>query len=131
MDALTDTEKQQSLFDRAVEGLAGQGFRKSFGPGRGLTACKYRTGGLKCAIGHLIPDSKYNPVFEVMGLAGVLEDAPDIAAPIDSPTWCWFKSLQAAHDTADSPGDMRRRLTNFAQKRNLALPLSLTSTENI
>ena len=53
----------QEIFDVSTKALIEQGF-PSYDPDYGGT-CYYRgPNGTKCAIGHLIPDDKYDPDFE-------------------------------------------------------------------
>ena len=68
-------EERQSLFDQMLTGLAKQGWRQSyFHNGKG---CCYRgPEGLKCAVGHLIPDSLYEPEMDANG--GDLDDVDNI-----------------------------------------------------
>jgi hypothetical protein len=52
----------REVFDRVKAHLLAQGKKAANGPGEG---CQYRTrGGLKCAVGCLIPDDVYDPTFE-------------------------------------------------------------------
>lgn len=51
---------RQKAFDTALNGLRKQGRRSMNG-----WQCAYRgVGGLKCAVGFLIPDDKYSPIVE-------------------------------------------------------------------
>lgn len=52
----------QQVFDAALFGIRTQGYVKSYRVSRG---CAYRgEHGLKCGIGHAIPDACYNPLFD-------------------------------------------------------------------
>lgn len=65
----------QEIFDASYIGLMRQGFRQATEDinGLGADACRYRSGnGLKCAVGHLIDDSKYAPEVEGTTLAVML-----------------------------------------------------------
>lgn len=56
-------EAKQQLFDRAVAGLANQGFQQSLDETQ--DTCAYRgSEGMRCAMGHVLPDDKYRPEFE-------------------------------------------------------------------
>lgn len=114
----------QEAFDKAVAGLAAQGFTRSVH----LGGCQYRgPNGKKCALGHLIPDELYDPDME-----GKLADHDRMRASlqiigIDDTLAC---SLQDAHDNvylsggeyADVPETMRVMLRRVADKFGLTKP---------
>ncbi len=109
---------RQEAFDKMATGLAGQNFRRSMNPDG---KCAYRNpAGLKCAIGHLIPDEKYSPKMdsssmrfqEVLSVIGVTDIADRI----------FYEECQGAHDYADSPELMKERL------RRVAITYGLTTT---
>lgn len=61
-------ELAQRLYDMSVEGVIRQG-RRSHSPQK--RACMYRgPDGLKCAVGHVIPDEYYNSLFEGCKFSG-------------------------------------------------------------
>ncbi len=121
-------EDQQRFFNRAVEGLAAQGWTQSISEGP-WAVCKYRgPGGKKCALGHLIPDDAYVPEMDHgTQYARVL---PAIGVPyslLGGPAQHWFEMLQASHDMGSTPEVMRRALRNFALNNRLDLPECLKS----
>lgn len=61
-------EERQMVFDTVVEALLKQGK-----PSSNEDECLYRgPRGLKCAIGHLIPDESYNPNIESSSVSGLI-----------------------------------------------------------
>ena len=108
---------KQQLFDIAYTGLAKQGFQRSMSPDD-PALCAYRgLNGLKCAIGHAIPDEKYQPDMEsVWTLEGILELIG--ASDLDS----FAHVLRKAHDGADTPQEMKARLLDFAKNWGLYIP---------
>lgn len=108
---------KQQLFDAAYLGLAKQGFKRSMNPDE-PALCAYRgLGGLKCAIGHAIPDEKYQLDMEsTWTLRGVLEllGASDLHG--------FAHVLRNAHDSAYTPQDMKAGLLDFAKNWGLAVP---------
>lgn len=95
----------QQVFDAALFGIRKQEYVKSYLGGRG---CAYRgQHGLKCGIGHAIPDACYNPLFDN------INSSTSIGALLDN-SWkqfdvlrrlfggvpvCVLKDIQAAHDS--------------------------------
>ena len=111
----------QELFGIAVNGLASQGFMRSFDPDRkdGLGECVYRgEGGRKCAIGRAIDDADYSPSFE-----GMREEAFRAAGVYYQ--FSFAAKLQLAHDLSKSPEGMRCRLLKFGKENGLAIPEAL------
>jgi len=108
---------RQEIFDLAWNGLKAQGFGKSRVPGK--ARCLYRgPDGLKCAIGHCIPDGNYRKKFDRgMELGGVLH-----AARISDADYDFARGLQEAHDFAAAPADMVARLCAFAVAHSLIIP---------
>lgn len=134
-------EIKQALFDRAVKGLASQGFAPSYLPDNGT--CAYRgEDGKRCAVGHLIPDAVYKPEMEghnaldllapgsswgaglratdLEGMAGY-----DIDEGQEQELAEFLFGLQGCHDSTASPGVMRVELQDFADLHGLALPPEL------
>lgn len=112
---------EQQLFEKAYRGLAKQGFERSMRPNS--VKCAYRgVGGLKCAIGHAIPDELYRlemdaPVTPIgLDFEGIL-----IRAGYTGST-NFASELQSIHDTAKSPAGMRATLAAFAESHGLPLP---------
>jgi len=121
---------RQDVFARAVAGLASQGFRRS--TKKNSPFCMYRgPDNLKCAIGWVIPDDKYDPTMDAKpwSLGNVLnvvfgEKVSD--ADID-----FCRNLQTRHDCGETPDDMKDRLREFALENHLTLPPELSEGTGI
>lgn len=118
-------QSEQEIFDVVYRGLAGQGFKRSMAtlPGTLYPGCSYRgNDGLKCAIGQLIPDDKYDPSFELGN--NVVEGNPNIreAAGIPDHLVSYASSLQQIHDSKETPIGMKYGLHSFAKAHNLTVP---------
>lgn len=120
-------ETLQQVFDDAYTGLASQGFRRSIGDKDIGAGCAYRgVSGLRCAIGHCIPDSKYHAELEGYTPTSSSEDHPE-GHPIFRdlfPTVDCFDllELQECHDYARSARSMQKKLEAFAESHGLAIP---------
>ena len=110
------TLTRQEIFDKAWTGLKGQGFVQSLECG----GCMYRgDNGLRCAIGHIIPDSRYDE-----GLEGLWAGHPKVrrAASIHIRSGTFASILQDCHDHYPTPANMERALRDFARDHNLTIP---------
>jgi hypothetical protein len=117
---------KQEAFDRMVRGLRDQGWRKStFPDGR----CAYRgEGGLKCAIGHLIPDEKYTSNMDnAWSPYGVLCEVK--ISVEDQRPWSFLSDCQNAHDDAHNRLDMHQRLQAVAAEYSLTFPTDCIAPE--
>lgn len=86
----------QEAFDKAVSGVIKQG-SKSFTS----NGCKYRgPNGLKCAVGHLIPNDIYEPDMET-GITYLYQEYPVIQKLFKDVDLGMLTDLQIAHDKAD------------------------------
>lgn len=106
----------QEIFSTAFIGLRNQGFERSMAFG----GCMYRgEGGLKCAIGHCIPDEKYT-----FDLEGAAADIPMIMKAIgaDNKIALPVIELQEAHDNGSNPRRMEILLREFAEQYGLEVP---------
>lgn len=109
------------MFDKAVAGLAEQGFQRSIAQD-GL--CKYRgPDGMRCAIGYLIPDDKYVPDMEFSSIArnNLVIHAIGVDLSDDS-MLPWLTGLQRCHDHGHSTDSMCARLVLFARENALKIP---------
>lgn len=98
----------QEKFDTVLACLRKQGRPSINADG----ACLYRgPDGLKCALGHLIPDATYKPWFEGTGPEGCDKSVARAAGldPYDHRQVSFAARLQAAHDT---PAHNARCVTN-------------------
>ena len=115
---------KQEIFNKVFLGLKSQGFQQSVNK---HNVCQYRgEGGLKCAVGHLIPDEIYNKewddettladalpphVYDAMGISA------DFGASVD-----FLMQLQDIHDNYDVPERMEDYYRQFALARGLTVP---------
>lgn len=118
---------EQEIFNQVVAGLAGQGFEQSKDmrpnptTGEPSQMCLYRgPGGKKCAVGHLITDEEYDPAWENLTLRRVMSKCATLTR--FEPHRGLLEGLQRAHDAADGPYDMQRRLIAVAKDHGLNLP---------
>lgn len=110
---------KQEIFDKAVAGLASQGFERSvINDDAHIDFCAYRgDGGRRCAIGWLIPDELYSSAFEGEPVRFL---PPMIQEFVGYDTYPAFvEDLWAAHDNSTAPPDMRYRLWKIAERNNL------------
>lgn len=109
----------QILFNKAYLGLKAQGFRQSMNADQ--DECAYRgSGGLKCAIGHCIPDEHYDPEIEGLPVLDTpVEDLLITLYPGIDPHFA--SSLQGIHDQT-SKTVMKSRLEEFARFHRLEVP---------
>lgn len=125
---------KQEVFDAAVKGLASQGFQQSMADleAIGKVGCAYRgSDGLRCAVGHLIPDSIYTSEMEDMRASALLGKYPEVSALFSEDISREFlDALQWCHDTADYAygiRSMQRRLRDLAARYKLSLPPELAN----
>ena len=122
---------KQRIFDRVARHLLTQratSIMQTYRMGKSSPQCLYRgSNGLKCAVGCLIPDSRYDPFIEKMG-AG---DIPVLKA-IFPRNWDRARSLgidkfltdlQIIHDDV-SPESWERALQRFANEHDLRFHLT-------
>lgn len=115
----------QQVFNQAFRGLRKQGWKKSVAADG--TTCMYRgPNGLRCAIGHAIPNSRYMKKFEEYSvingtiLRAALGVGTGYSGPIDLHGVLF--SLQNCHDSARGRKDMERSMLEFAQRYGLTVP---------
>lgn len=108
---------RQEIFDLAWNGLKAQGFVQSADVSG---VCLFRgPRGLKCAIGHCIPDDCYD---SRMDSDGDHWNAAWDAAGVGEEDREFGERLQGVHDWGYSPEDMERRLRAFAVIYSLTIP---------
>lgn len=126
---------RQKVFNNAWNGLKAQGFKKSLLPAGEATnnylaadgACAYRgIGGLKCFVGHNIPDDRYKPVFEGKSVTAASGDVINMLDPAlgypDAEDIMFLRDGQVAHDCSHSPENMKNTLKDFARFYRLEVP---------
>ncbi|MBA4282132.1 hypothetical protein [Ralstonia sp.] len=108
---------KQQVFDNALFGVRGQDYRQSVNG----AACAYRgRDGLKCGIGHSIPDELY-----VDDLDDTKDKMNGIEPLCERSEFVWLRELlggdtqflaevQAAHDGMRSPDDFEDRMQQIA-----------------
>lgn len=91
------TQTRQQMFDAALNGI-----RKQGGPAINGVTCAYRTSsGLKCAAGHLIPDSAIHLIARQDDLINENKMAPvREAAGIADMDINFVREMQTAHDAS-------------------------------
>ena len=102
----------QEAFDKVYEHLLSQ-YKVSIGKD-GM--CMYRQGGLKCAIGCLIPDELYSPDMESQAASDVARQLP----LFDGLNRGLLDDLQVIHDDA-SVENWKTELYLCARKYNLSV----------
>ena len=108
----------QQIFDKAVKGLASQGFKRSMRSG--TKECAYRGEGCRrCAIGWLIPNSNYSTKLE--GKTSVYIDVRQ-AAGLKHDQQAFARRLQDAHDYAKNEYGVKENLLEVASSFNLKIP---------
>lgn len=113
------SDDPQEQFNIAVRGIAAQGWKQSVNA-EGDT-CRYRgEDGMKCAVGHLIPDEFYQGRFDARTVP--VDDVLDELGVNDGASVAFLKELQMAHDCPDNEVCMRRRLQRFAAAFDLTTP---------
>jgi hypothetical protein len=126
----------QEAFNKAVEGLASQGFKKSQvekADPEGGVACAYTSkveGKVRhCAAGWLLPEwvlqeIERNPRLNTVGWQSLEREAPTgLRVNPD-----FIKELQYAHDVSYGPVNMIILLMDVAHKNGLTLPPVLNAT---
>lgn len=117
----TNKELKQEIFDYVYSCMEKQNWQRSMSTGSwpGVNRCRYRgNNGMKCAIGHLIPDDKYKPEFDETEAAffsfSSLIDLGVIYSPKGTPLtysydlYFFLESLQWCHDDGKTPEQMRK-----------------------
>lgn len=129
---MTDEEQKaihQRIFDKAFKGLQSQGFVRSTLRG----ACQYRgLDGLRCAIGHVLPDDVYEPSMEGNNVGYLLceedfrkrfEGSQDPAAKdLLGADEDFLAEMQDAHDESCSAYTMEKYLKSVAADWGLTVP---------
>lgn len=125
---------KQEMFNKVWLGLQAQGWKQSIIG----TTCRYRgPEGLKCAVGHLIPDDKYQSYWESSSIAYLIGRFPLLLGmQLTEEDMEFLEHLQRAHDQNairhqfDENGkaelkrfaDMRSTFLELASLHNLSVP---------
>lgn len=109
----------QSIFDTVYRHLLTQ--KRQARGAANTTGCQYLTkGGLRCAVGCLIPLDRYNPAFE--GDRVECNQAIALAADLQTPEEIHLAStLQNVHDSTDV-ALWKQELANVAKEFDLSIP---------
>lgn len=111
----------QEIFDKAWLGLKAQGFKRAWDESH--QQCVYRApDGLRCAIGHCIPDEVYDPEMEKLGAINGLLGEFTLGGIFYGVDVYWLIRLQACHDDCDGAQDMEEALRFFAAAWQLTIP---------
>lgn len=114
---------RQELFNMAYIGLTSQMWNQSFVQGQG---CSYRDheNGLKCAVGHMIPDDRYDSAFEGSTVRfGSMSEEIRKAAGISDEDSKFAAKMQSIHDDVyTTPLQMKERFETLAVQYDLKIP---------
>ena len=113
----------QELFDKAYAGLKAQGFARAIitaiTQSGNVAQCRYRGDDNKrCAVGHCIPEDKYDENMEGARGARLLYRLEIITED----QFEFVDGLQRAHDNSTLPEMMQDRLRALAFEYDLTLP---------
>lgn len=119
---------RQEAFDKAVRGLASQGFKRAMAVGEdGVASCAHQIGDLRCAFGWVMPDdflARLREDGEMSSCAAAIFDSYGSSAP-GYDIWLFISQLQRAHDNGATPQAMWHNLESLAIRNGLRLPLEL------
>lgn len=126
---MTDLLHQQ-VYDTIASHLLAQGKPARINI-KSIVQCAYRTDqGLKCAIGCLIPDDKYDPKMEGKDIRYLQRVHPNLLPKVESK---FLTELQIAHDTTFYPYGLTawaRHMLSIAKKWKLNPAIIRTHLEN-
>lgn len=115
---------KQEIFNKAFLGLKAQGFNQSI---TDTKKCLYRgPDGMKCAIGHIIPDELYKKNWDVK--SKTVDFLPNTLWKKLGIDWLsnnmyqFLMALQRIHDNCRNPELMEARYREFARENNLSVP---------
>lgn len=112
----------QEIYERAVRGLDGQGWKKSVDE---VGSCMYRgINGLKCAVGHIIDDDiakEWDNGEEFSGVSG-LSDSTLADAGLPPASRPLLGAMQIAHDRSHGPEDMYQKMHVLAERFDVTWP---------
>lgn len=111
------------MFNKAVEGLASQGWQKSVEGGivsLGATCVYNGPNGIHCAWGWVDPNIPRE--YESAAVEELHDTGVGLAARLDDEGLDFAVKLQKCHDDSFSPSGMRTRLRDLADEYNLVIP---------
>lgn len=116
----------QDLFTKAMEGLAKQGWKRSFQ----RKGCAFRGDepGMMCFVGQLIPDAEYLPKLEDLVLTDLVPVVPSLSAAFTRSGDNFMEFLlrgMTTHDSHGSPSTMQEDFQYMAATSNLKFPSHL------
>lgn len=107
----------QQLFNDAFRGIASQDFRQSADKG----SCMYRgPEGLRCVLGHCIPDDEYDPHFEGAGVTAEPRIGQILRNRYGQLSMEFLLDLQDTHDTSSTCN--RAGFEQIARRYKLEIP---------
>lgn len=113
---------RQEMLNKMVAGMESQNWERSTTADG--TKCVYRgENGRKCAVGHLIPDSKYAPAMDMSyGDTSILGIYKDYGL-FDHDTAEFLIDFQTAHDEPYSTDERRSEFKRIAKAYGLEWPI--------
>lgn len=113
---MTEPLTKQEMFNRAVRGLASQGYQRCMDD----KGCVYtNAAGQHCAWGWVDQDL---PAGIFAAISGLRNDGIGVAASLNCGDLHFAEALQEAHDYSDEPDKMRRKLHQVGDKYGLTWP---------
>jgi hypothetical protein len=90
----------QQAFDNALFGIRNQGYKQSIASGKtSCASCAYRgEDGLKCGVGHSIPDELYKPEMEGKTSSGLILNYMLISELFEKVNEHLLTEIQVCHD---------------------------------
>lgn len=112
---------REEMIDKAVRGLAGQGWAKS----RRERLCAFRGfGGLKCSVGHLVTDEQIKEAIRPEDCYYPEPSTDDLCNVAGLDIKDAIK-LQGCHDGSRDPEEMRSNFIRLAKEWNVPWPEGL------
>jgi hypothetical protein len=115
----------QQAFDNALFGIRNQGYKQSLTSVKtSCASCAYRgEDGLKCGVGHSIPDELYKVEMEGKHFSNLLSEHPEFQTFFENANWQLLSKIQWAHDNylnfGYGPGDFEEEMKEIANEFNL------------
>lgn len=124
---------EQQAFERAVAGLASQGFTCSSEPNpdywvgvddpTARVRCLYNgPDGRHCAVGWLIADITLSSKENFLGVTEIRREHPEVSKRLEECSLSFLNELQSAHDEGTDPETMRSLLRRLAGRKMFPCP---------